>query len=250
MGNPQNCSAESRYCGLMLILNFRGKQNFKMAVLGDDVLLHIFSFLDIKELCTVSQVCHRWNAVSSTNMLWKSAVFELCKCRKIKAHLGRATTWKDRCIQLVCGRLYPRSATKEKRNRSFDELKTCLVPVEEGKFMELATTKRQGIREFVQSRGHKYVVGRAYYEHTKSETISYKKKIILQDKFSNQIYEGPSVRAMIGLEKGNADWNIQPSSLNSRTTAQFSVFVQSTSVNRALVPRTRLLYQVKIDSVR
>lgn len=215
-----------------------------MVIVSDDVLFHIFSFLDVKGLCTVSQVCHRWNEISSSSILWKRVVTVICKSRNIKLHLGRAETWKDRCSQLICGRLYPRTTTREKQKPSFEELKGSLVPVEEGEYVELSTVKREGIRNFVENRGHEYKVGRAFYEHTKSETISCKKTILLQDNATGKVYGGPCVRLMLGLVKGTQDWNIQPSSFDPNTTAQFRVFVQSTSVNRALVPKTRLLYQV------
>jgi len=216
-----------------------------MECVGEDVLLAIFSFLDVNSLCIASQVCQRWNQISNSNILWKSRVRQLCKRRKISAHLGRAEDWKTRYAQLITGRLYPRSAMKTEKKLSFDALTAMLVPIEAGKFVELTVKKRLPIRDFVQTQCYKYVIGRAFYQHTKSETISTRKKILLQDKFSGQLYEGDAVRQMLGLTKGTQDWNIQPSSFDGRISKCYHVFVQSTSVNRALVSNTLLLYQIK-----
>ena len=214
-----------------------------MEFVGEDILLAIFSFLDVETLCVASQVCHQWYGISNSNILWKSYVMQLCKRRKISAHLGRAEDWKSRFVQLITGRLYPRSAAKTEKKLSFEALTAMLVPLEDGKFVELTIKKKMPIRDFVQSQGFTYVVGRAFYQHTKSETISMKKKIFLQEKAGGQLYEGDAVRQMLGLTKGTSDWNIQPSNFDSTISKNYRVFVQSTSVNRSLVSNTLLLYQ-------
>ncbi|XP_078367381.1 uncharacterized protein LOC144651310 [Oculina patagonica] len=218
---------------------------FTMEFVGEDVLLAIFSYLDVKMLCIASQVCHQWNEISNSNILWKSHVMQLCKRRKISAHLGRAEDWKSRYVQLITGRLYPRSAAKTEKKLSFEALTAILVPVEVEKFVELTIKKKMPIRDFVQGQGYTYVVGRAFYQHTKSETISMKKRILLQEKESGQLFEGNTVRQILGLTKGTSDWNIQPSNFDSRISEFYRVFVQSTSVNRALVSNTVLLYQTR-----
>lgn len=214
-----------------------------MEFVGEDILLAIFSFLDVKSLCIASQVCRQWNDLSNSNMLWKPHVKQLCKRRNISAHLGRAEDWKSRYSQLIAGRLYPRTSEKTEKKLSFDALRAMLVPVEAGKFVELTIRKKIPIRELVEARGYTYVIGKAFYQHTKSETISMKKNILLQEKASGQLYEGNAVRQLLGLTKGSSDWNIQPSNFDSRISEFYRVFVQSTSVNRSLVSNTRLLYQ-------
>jgi len=214
-----------------------------MEFLGEDILLAIFSFLDVKALCITSQVCRQWNEISNSNVLWKSHVRQLCKRRKILAHLGRAEDWKSRFVQLITGRSYPRSAAKTENKRSFETLTSMLVPIEVGKFVELTIKKKMPIRDFVEGQGYVYGVGKAFYQHTKSETISMRKKILLQAKVGGKLYEGNAVRQMLGLTKGTSDWNIQPSNFDSRISESYRIFVQSTSVNRALVSNTILLYQ-------
>lgn len=216
-----------------------------MECLGEDVLFAIFSFLDVKALCYASQVCQQWNRISNSNFLWRSHVIQLCTKREISAHLGRAENWKVRYVQLSTGRLYRRSSSKTEKKLNFDTLITNLFPVEAAKFVQLTVKKRLPIRDFVESHGHKYVTGKAFYQHTKSEMISAKKKIFLQEKLSGQLFEGHAVREILGLNKETPDWNIQPSNFDRRIAEFYRVFVQSTSVNRVLVSNSLLLYEIK-----
>ena len=128
----------------------------------------------------------------------------------------------------------------------FETLRASLTPVDDGAFVELDIPARLSkgrltIRDFVENCGHVYIIGSAFYQHTKSETISLRKKILLKSKVSGKLYTGSCVRKMLGLTKTGADWNIHPSKLNNRVTQEFHIFVQSTSVNRVLVKNTTLL---------
>jgi len=118
-------------------------------------------------------------------------------------------------VQLSTGRLYPRSSSKTERKLSFDTSIANLFPAETTKFVQLIVTKWLPIRGFVESHGHKYVTGKAFYQHTKSETISVKKKILPQEKLSGQLFEGNAIREMLGLNKETTDWNIQPSNFDT-----------------------------------
>ncbi|XP_020915563.1 uncharacterized protein LOC110253042 [Exaiptasia diaphana] len=213
-------------------------------MLGQDVLQHIFSFLDVKSLCISSQVCQEWYEVSLLNHLWKSHCQIFCSKHKRPCHLGRAENWKARFTQLVCGKLYSRPKPKEQTLPSFEQLKKDLVPCCE-RFSEFEVKQRISIKNFIDSKGLSYVVGKAYYQHTKTETISFKKQIVLKEKDSGMIYKGEAARMMVGLKKGTQDWNIHPSTLNPQTTKDFIVFIQSTSVNRVLVPKSKVLYDCK-----
>ena len=148
-------------------------------------------------------------------------------------------------MQLSTGRLHPRPSSKTEKKLSFDTLIANLFPAETAKFVQLIVKKWLPIRDFVESHGHKYVTGKAFYQHTKSETISVKKKILLQEKPSSQLFEGNAVREMLGPNKETPDWNIQPSNFDRRGVEFYRVFVQSTLVNRALVSNTLLLYEIK-----
>lgn len=213
-----------------------------MEKMGEEVLVHIFSFFDVKTLCISSQVCHQWHEVANVSALWKSLCWIHCKKINRPCHLGRADSWKQRFIQLYSGRINPRKRMKETQMPSFEELRKALVP-SNGNFVEFRVKRRQGIREFIQSNGREYIIGNAFYQHTKTETISFKKKIVLKNKENGVIYEGEEARNMVGLRKGTQDWNIHPDTLDKQATKDFVVFVQSTSVNRALVARTTVLYK-------
>ena len=47
--------------------------------LPDDTLVKVFSYLELKDLCTVSQVCKRWKLLSSCKELWKPKCYELAE---------------------------------------------------------------------------------------------------------------------------------------------------------------------------
>lgn len=90
------------------------------------------------------------------------------------------------------------------------------------------------IRDFVESKGYNYVQGCAYYQLTKTETIQPQKEIIVRNKKTGRFYSGEEARNLIGLTPANVRVKPDPNSA-------FDVFVQSTSVNRRLVPGTKLL---------
>lgn len=92
------------------------------------------------------------------------------------------------------------------------------------------------IKAFVESwRGAaQYVVGSAYYELIKPEKIQGAKNILLQERKTGRVYEGAASRQLLGLPAheikvtpgDHGDWRI---------------FVQSTSVNRHVVPGMHVL---------
>ncbi|XP_070558249.1 uncharacterized protein [Ptychodera flava] len=215
-------------------------------VLNDEVVLElIFRELDPRSLCQMEQVCHLWRDVAGSNRVWKEKVERLCRIRNMKPYLGRAEDWKTRYKQLTLGRLYPRVVPRAARPKTYEENLEALQPEPSSNFVELQVKKRTPIKEFIQSTtNRKYIIGNAYYMHTKSETIGLMKNILLRDKKTKQIYTGPAVRELLGLVRGRADWNIQPRSFDPRITDRFNIFVQSKSVGRMLVPRTQLLYKV------
>ncbi|XP_067936964.1 F-box only protein 4-like [Watersipora subatra] len=57
--------------------------------LPDDILLHVFSFLDALSLCKVRRVCKRWNHLSTDEILWKHKLLTDVKSWK---HVSNAFT--------------------------------------------------------------------------------------------------------------------------------------------------------------
>ena len=82
--------------------------------------------------------------------------------------------------------------------------------------------------------GHTYRTGGAFYQLSKSEKVQPKKQISVLEKKTDRIYTGPEARALLGLP--DVEVRIKPDHND-----EFTIFVQSTSVNRKLVPNTRLL---------
>lgn len=90
------------------------------------------------------------------------------------------------------------------------------------------------IKEFVEGHGHGYRTGKAFYQLSKTEKIQGNKALALREKKTDKVFMGSQVRALLGL--GDESVRVKPD-LNP----DYEIFVQSTSVNRKLVPSTRLL---------
>lgn len=83
--------------------------------------------------------------------------------------------------------------------------------------------------------GH-YIPGIVYYELVKPETIQESKKIIIRNKNTGKIYTGPQARVLLGLPS-YGDAKVHPGNLG-----EWTVYVQSTSVNRKVVAHSGMLY--------
>ncbi|WP_281908904.1 VWA domain-containing protein, partial [Streptomyces olivaceus] len=109
-----------------------------------------------------------------------------------------------------------------------------LKPVDSAKYQLVPVTRDAAIRDWVVESGHTYRTGGAYYQLSKSEKVQPKKQISVLEKKTDRIYTGPEARALLGLP--DVEVRIKPDHND-----EFTIFVQSTSVNRKLVPNTRLL---------
>lgn len=101
----------------------------------------------------------------------------------------------------------------------------------------LPVTQSWEIRPFVEHHGESYVKGNAFYQLTKPEDLQDYKEIIVQDKIDGKTYGGNDARSLLGLP------DYGTIRLRPGNTGHYDVFVQSTSVNRKLLPNTRLLYR-------
>lgn len=90
------------------------------------------------------------------------------------------------------------------------------------------------IREFVEHAGFNYVKGSAFYQLTKTELVQGNKTIIIKDTTTNKYYGGSAARALLGIDNTNVK-------LKPGYQGKYDVFVQSTSVNRKLIPGTTLI---------
>lgn len=90
------------------------------------------------------------------------------------------------------------------------------------------------IKAFIEGAGIPFKLGRNYYELSKTELIQPQKEICILETKTGKVYSGRDARALLGLPdmvvRVKPDFN-----------RDYKIFVQSTSVNRNLVPHTKLL---------
>ncbi|MFF7167392.1 VWA domain-containing protein [Streptomyces sp. NPDC008086] len=109
-----------------------------------------------------------------------------------------------------------------------------LAPVDPSAYQLIPVARDAAIREWVTECGHTYRTGGAYYQLSKSEKIQAQKQIAVLEKKTDRVYTGPQARALLGLP--DTEIRVKPDHND-----EFTIFVQSTSVNRKLVKNTRLL---------
>ncbi|MFB7241366.1 hypothetical protein CW362_15235 [Streptomyces populi] len=109
-----------------------------------------------------------------------------------------------------------------------------LAAVDPSGYRLVPVTRDAAIRDWVVECGHTYRTGGAFYQLSKSEKIQARKQIAVLEKKTDRVYSGPEARALLGLP--DVEVRVKPDHNDD-----FTIFVQSTSVNRKLVPNTRLL---------
>lgn len=118
-------------------------------------------------------------------------------------------------------------------NANLDALNT-------GKYILIPVDEQTQIRDFVTRAGHAYTTGCAFYELSKREKIQGSKQLAVAEKdpatgrMTGRVFSGPAARRLLGLPQSEV--TVKPGDNPS-----YTVFVQSTSVNRKLVPDTKLL---------
>lgn len=141
----------------------------------------------------------------------------------------------NRSIDSVIGTLLKRkSSSRYKSPRS-------LHSVPDGRFQVMYVDETTPIKEFVQSQGITFEKGRGFYEFTKRRKptkIQDYKEVILMEDATGDFYSGNKAREMAGIPVGRTA-ELQPTLVKG-----YTVFIQSTSVNRALQAGTRFLYEV------
>jgi uncharacterized protein YegL len=80
-----------------------------------------------------------------------------------------------------------------------------------------------------------YVKGNAFYELVKRETVQESKSIAVQDKKTGKVYVGYDARVILGLPD-RGEIKVDPIQ-----SSKWNIYVQSTSVNRNIIPKQRVL---------
>ncbi|MGW6565894.1 vWA domain-containing protein [Streptomyces sp. NPDC054975] len=109
-----------------------------------------------------------------------------------------------------------------------------LTPVDPSQYHLIPVARDAAIRDWVTESGHTYRTGHAYYQLSKPEKVQARKQIAVLEKKTDKIYTGPEARTLLGLP--DTEVRVKPDHNDD-----FTIFIQSTSVNRKLVPHTRLL---------
>lgn len=109
-----------------------------------------------------------------------------------------------------------------------------LTPLNPSKYQLIPVARDTAIRDWVIECGHTYRTGSAFYQLSKSEKIQARKQIAVLEKKTDRVYTGPEARTLLGLP--DTEIRVTPDHNND-----FTIFVQSTSVNRKLTAHTRLL---------
>lgn len=95
------------------------------------------------------------------------------------------------------------------------------------------------IRDFVEKKtGRTYVKGCAFYQLTKPETIQSYKELVVQDR-RGRVFAGDNARTLLGLP--DVEIRVVPESYGD-----YTIYAQSTSVNRKLVPGTNVLVRYRV----
>ena len=118
------------------------------------------------------------------------------------------------------------------RDFSAADVQAGLAPLAPGAYTLLNVTERQQIRDLVKSASGSYQRGRAFYQFMKRETIQADKEIAVE--LEGRVYSGASARSLLGLP--GYEVKVSPDH-----KAGCTIFVQSNSFNRTMIPGTRLL---------
>ncbi|MFE0472422.1 VWA domain-containing protein [Streptomyces sp. NPDC058947] len=121
---------------------------------------------------------------------------------------------------------------------SSTEVKANLDALDPGNYLLIPVDQEMSIREFVTRAGHPYRTGCAFYELSKREKVQANKQVAVAEmeggRMTGQVFSGPAARQLLGLPQ--TEVTVKPGH-NDR----YKIFVQSTSVNRKLIPGTKLL---------
>lgn len=120
------------------------------------------------------------------------------------------------------------------KDPSLTQIDRNLAPLNDRKYHLFPVHEAGRIDDFVvRHTGRAYKVGSAYYQLSKREEIQPQKQIAIRSK-GGEVYVGAEARQLLGLP----DHHVKVSPTHN---PDYDIFVQSTSINRKLMPDTDLL---------
>lgn len=121
-----------------------------------------------------------------------------------------------------------KDVTSKNVTKVLSEVKKFTITINEA-------VKAVQIRDIVESKMLKsYHKGMAYYELVKTEHIQSQKEICIQNKKNGKVYAGDNARKLLNLP--DQEVKVVPGDFG-----EWIVYVQSTSVNRNVIPKQRVL---------
>lgn len=112
-----------------------------------------------------------------------------------------------------------------------------LEAVDPFRFQILHVDRKIDIKSFVESTGAAFRKGRGFYQLTKAEDVQERKEVVLRND-KGDMFTGDKAREMIGVPSGT-----RGRVYVNQLPHGYEVYVQSTSVNRVLMPDTKFLYE-------
>ena len=125
--------------------------------------------------------------------------------------------------------------TMDLSNLSKSTVKTALDKLDKNQYNVYVVQGPEAIKPFVERMFGQYTIGNSFYEFTKREEIQPNKQIAILERSTGNVYTGSNARSMLGLPQGDYV-KVTPAD-----HPDFDLFVQSTSVNRKLIPGTNVL---------
>lgn len=123
--------------------------------------------------------------------------------------------------------------------------KPKLIPVNPGRFQVFTVRRDSVIKNFVENRGLEFVKGKGFYELStkkKKTKIQDYKEVIIKENDTGDMFTGAQVRKLLGLpDDGSVDLGKRDV---ERLTENYTIFVQSTSLNRKLPKGTQFMYDI------
>lgn len=110
----------------------------------------------------------------------------------------------------------------------------ALTPLGWGTYVLVPVPEETTIKEFAEQAVGTYRAGSAYYQLMKAETIQGHKQLAIVAKKTGKVYTGDNIRNILGLP----DMHVR---VKPDANPLYDIYVQSTSVNRKLIPGTKLL---------
>lgn len=116
------------------------------------------------------------------------------------------------------------------------DIKNKLTPLAQYNYSMKYVPFDQRVDSFVAAvTGRSLIIGKAYYQLTKTEDIQPQKNIAIS--YNNKVYTGPQARQLLGLPDHTV--KVRPDQMPG-----YTIFVQSTALNRKLIGGTNLLLMV------